>query len=321
MATQGFHSTQTTVKNMNRNIATLSRWFMLVLILLLPLNCTSKKDENTPLASATPTSFSLTPSSAQVIRGGTQQFTQRGGVGTVSWSVSNTTLATINAQTGVLVASTTPGSLTVTATDASGRSAASAVTIIDSSIILSPATLTLSALGPQTATFTAYGAASTVIYALTGNTNGYKGAAITSGGVFTVTTWPTAAQGSQTLTLTARDGVLSPGTATISLPVTDTRLIVSPATFTLSLNAKQPSTLSASTVTYTATPASSQATGTIFYNLSGQTNSYTGTTINSATGVVTLTTSPTGAQGDQNLTVTASDGTLSGTASLLVTVS
>lgn len=310
MAIQDFISRKINMKGINPNISILSRWILLVVMILIPLGCTSKKDSNAPLAPSTPADLAITPSSAQVIRGGTQQFIQRGGVGAITWTVSNTALATINASTAVLVAGTSTGSVTVTATDASGRKATSAVSIIDSRIILTPSTLTLSPLGPQTATFTAVGASGTVIYTLTGNTNGYKGASVSSAGVFTVATWPTATQGTQTLTITASDGIITAGTATVSLPVTDTALTVSPATLRLGL------LTTATSVTYTATPSS----GTVYYNLTGETNGYTGAKIVGSTGVLTLTTSPTAAQGTQTLTITATEGSLSGTATLTLTV-
>lgn len=289
---------------------------------LISLGCTSRKDENAPLAPSTPASFSLTPTSAQVVKGGTQQFTQRGAVGGVTWAVSDTTLATINSSTAVLVAGASTGSVTVTATDSTGRRASSSVSIIDNRIILTPSTLAMSSLGPQTATFIPVGAVATVTYTLTGSRNNYKGASISSSGVLTVASWPTATNGTQTLTVTASDGVSVAGTATVTLTVADTALIVSPATLTLGLLTTSATTTICGgvvcNVIYTTTPAAT--TGTVFYNLSGETNGYTGAKIVSSTGVLTVTASPTAAQGTQSLTVTATEGTLTGTASLTLTV-
>lgn len=319
MATQGFQSRKTNMKRIIPNISV--RW-VFILMALISLGCTSRKDENAPLAPSTPASFSLTPTSAQVVKGGTQQFLQRGGVGGVTWAVSDTSLATINSSTAVLVASTTTGTVTVTATDSTGRKATSSVSIIDNRIILTPSTLTMSSSGPQTSTFIPVGAVGTVTYTLTGNTRNYKGASISSSGVLTIASWPTATNGSQTLTITASDGISTAGTATVSLPVTDTTLIVSPASLTLGLLTSSASTVVCGSVVcnviYTTTPAAT--TGTVFYNLSGETNGYTGAKIVSSTGVLTVTASPTAAQGTQNLTITATEGTLTGTASLTLTV-
>ena len=75
------------------------------------------------------------PQTASVLVGATQTFTASGGVAPYTWSVSDTTVASIDPNTGVLTG-IAPGTVVVTATDADGISGSSGViTVTDNHVI------------------------------------------------------------------------------------------------------------------------------------------------------------------------------------------
>ena len=95
----------------------------------------------------------VTPETATLAAGTTQQFTASGG-GTApySWSVSDATVASVNPTTGLLDA-LAPGQVTVTATDANGLTGIAQVTV--TTVVVSPDTATL--LVADTLQFSAVG--------------------------------------------------------------------------------------------------------------------------------------------------------------------
>ncbi len=94
----------------------------------------------------------VTPDTATLAAGTTQQFTASGGAAPYSWSVSDASVASINASTGLLDA-LAPGQVTVTAMDVAGVTGTAQVTV--TTVVVSPDTTTL--LVADTQQFTAVG--------------------------------------------------------------------------------------------------------------------------------------------------------------------
>lgn len=161
----------------------------------------------------------VSPAIAQLPKGGRQTFTATGGTAPLFWAVSNTLLGSIGFTTGTFTADNTLGTTTITVTDSLGNTGSASVTIIDSAITVSPGNLSLSTLPGQVLTYTAAGAVNTVFWTLSGATGGYVGATInTLTGQVTITTMPViATHGNQALTITATDGTVRSGTATLFL--------------------------------------------------------------------------------------------------------
>lgn len=179
---------------------------LLVGLALLVSACDNEIDDGTPFAPS-PAALFVSPNNTQVAQNGTVTFTVANASTPVQWTVSNTTLANIGLTTGILTAGTVPGSLTVTVTDANGKTATASVKVVQGTILITPSTLNLVTLPVATTDFNVTGNIGTVTFVLSGATGGYTGASVDStSGVLTVTVMPTLAQGNQTLTLTASDG-------------------------------------------------------------------------------------------------------------------
>ena len=183
-------------------------------------------DANAKTATATVTITSATgqqtlvvsPASSVVTQGATITFAVANATTPVSWSVSDTRLASINVSTGAFTAGTLPGSVTVTARDDNGNTATATVTVIMETILITPSSMTFMVLPTLQPDFNATGNVRTVTFVMTGATGGYTGATINSAtGQVTITAMPTALEGNQTLTVTAEDGVATPDTATLTL--------------------------------------------------------------------------------------------------------
>jgi hypothetical protein len=159
----------------------------------------------------------VSPANAQVAKGGSQTFTSNG-TGTVFWSLSDTSLGAIGTTSGKFTANGNTGSASVTAVDSTGNSGSTSVLVFTPNIVLSPGALTLAAIPTQAVTYTATGAVGTVFFSISGQTNGYAGVSINSStGVVTIAAMPTNAEGTQTLLITATDGIAANGTAVLVL--------------------------------------------------------------------------------------------------------
>lgn len=186
-------------------------------LVFLFIACDNQIDDGNPFA-PTPGVIFVSPNNTQVAQNGTVTFTVANAATPVQWTVSNTILASIGLTTGILTAGTTPGSLTVTVTDANAATATASVTIVQGVILVTPSTLNLTTLPVAAPDFDATGNIGTVTFALSGATGGYTGATMnTTTGVVTITAMPTLAEGNQTLTITASDGQAVTGTATMTL--------------------------------------------------------------------------------------------------------
>ena len=169
---------------------------------------------------STTTNLIISPTSAQVLKGGTQIFSvPTGGTPPFTCQVSPTTLGIFTALTGTtcsFIAGGTTGTATITMTDTKGNSGTASITINNASIFILPGPFTFSAIG--TFTFTTVGTTNPVTWTLTNsNANSlYAGATIGAAtGVVTVTVKPTVLQGVQTFTVTASDGISNSGTTTV----------------------------------------------------------------------------------------------------------
>lgn len=107
--------------------------------------------------------INVLPTSVTLAGGSSQTFTATGGTGSFRWSISNTNLGSIVATTGVFTAAgTTAGSLIVTATDTAGSNGNASITIISTTLAVTPATISIP-VGAKL-TFTAAGGTGTYFW-------------------------------------------------------------------------------------------------------------------------------------------------------------
>jgi len=263
--------------------------------------CTFSGDTNSASASATytiPLSVTVSPATAGVSAGGTQQFTATvvGSTNTaVNWTLSPTTGAgSINTTSGLYTAPTTvttPQTVTITATSQANTSVKATATL---TLKATPTLSVASSSNPSTyggsVTFTA-----TISSGPTGTVTFYdSGTSIGTGTISgTKATFTTTSLGAGAHTITAGYGGNTSYSAVTSSAITQT---VNKATPTLSVaSSSNPSTYGGS-VTFTAT-ISSGPTGTVtFYDggtsigtgtISGTTATYATTTL--AVGAHTIT--------------------------------
>ena len=250
-------------------------------------------DRGTPLGPSSSASvIDISPSVANISRGTEQTFTAVGGTGAFTWTTDTTTLASINAATGVLTALDQDGTITITATDTNGATDTAIARIVGEVLIVTPAAGSLNQ--GETLTFTATGV-DPFFWSVDDITLGIID---TDSGVFTAN----GSTGTATITVIDSDG--NTGTATVT--ILQGRILMVPSDLTFQ-------TLPSTTIAYTTTGE----VGTVFFSLTGEANDYTGATIDTTTGIVTIAAMPTDVEGDQTLTITASDGIVDdGTATL-----
>ena len=177
--------------------------------------------------------LSISPATANLFSGQTQQFTASAAV---TWSATGGTITSA----GLFTAPTAAGTYTVTATDSNGNHASAAVNVTTIALSISPTSANLSA--GQTQQFTANAA---VTWSATGGT-------ITSAGLYTA---PAAAG---TYTITATDSTGNHASAAVN--VTAIALSVSPTTASLSAGQTQQFTANAA-VTWSATGGTITSSG------------------------------------------------------------
>ncbi|MFQ5672642.1 MAG: Ig-like domain-containing protein [Nitrospinales bacterium] len=181
----------------------------------------------------------IVPANSKVGKGATQAFAVNGATAPVFWSTDNTTIGSIDVNTGLFTAGITAGTVNVTVLDADGDTASASVEVIPNVITVTPASVSFSAVPVPDPVFTAAGGSGSFTFLLSGATNSFAGAAIgTAAGNVTATTalvdvtaMPTgntlvatvctAGQGTQTLTITATDSNGDSGTAQLTLIATD----------------------------------------------------------------------------------------------------
>jgi uncharacterized protein YjdB len=266
---------------------------------------------------ATVQSVTVSPPTASVTKGSTQQFSAtvsgtNNPAQTVTWSVDGGSTGTSISDGGVLTVAIDESAptLTVTATSTidTAKSGSASVTVVSAtvqSVTVSPPTASLERGATQTFTATVQGTnnpAQTVTWSVSG---GGTGTSISADGVLTVA----ANESAPTLTVMARSAVdtAKSGTATVTIvSATVQSVTVSPPTASLERSATQTFT---ATVQGTNNPAQ-----TVTWSVSG---GGTGTSISTG-GVLTVAANESAA----TLTVTASstvDTTKSGTAVVTIT--
>lgn len=281
------------------------RWFHLLAILFVLLfaaACENSSDNGDPLGPSNVDAGSalikLTPSTATVAKGDTITFTAEGGSDTFTWSINDTTLGSIGADSGVFTASTKTGTVTVTATDARGSTGTAKVTIGNKSISIFPSTSKVVKGGTQT--FTAQGATDPVFWSISSSA---IGSIDVDTGVFTAGV----TKGTATITALDSDG----DTATATVEVIANTITLTPGSATFAAAGSQIYVATGGTGSYVFSIANDDSSSTFL----------TTPTITSATPNVTVTiaTLPLLAtpEVDQTFTITAIDGNGdSGTAKL-----
>lgn len=175
------------------------------LLVLAGLACTQDLDDGTPLGPSL-SGIQLLPASGQVQILGTLTFTTRGGVAPFSFTISTTTIGTINTTTGEFSAANTAGTATITAQDALASTATASITVLTSTTLgISPAAGVV--LIGDTLTFTAPAGTAPLFFT---TSPGTSGTIIFTTGVFTAT-------GAGTETITVVDSAGNTGTTTVTV--------------------------------------------------------------------------------------------------------
>ncbi len=182
------------------------------------------------ITAGTALSLTVSPTSASVFTGQTQQFTATVTPATntgVTWEVNSTvggssTVGTITS-TGLYTAPTTvpsPATVTITAVsqaDSTKSATASVTVVLGTTLVISPTTITVPGGGQQTFTATANGSPATVTWSLNCQSTGAGACgSITSGGVFTAPPTPPLG-GTITLTASTGDNSALPTSAIITI--------------------------------------------------------------------------------------------------------
>ncbi len=167
--------------------------------------CTNALEDGTPLGPSA-SGIPVLPASAQVQKLGTVTFTTQGGVSPFSFTISTTTIGTIDPATGVFSAANTAGTATITGRDALGTTGTATVTVLGSATLgVSPNAGVVATGG--TLTFTAVGGTAPLFWTTSPAT---AGTIVIGTGVFTAT-----AVGTEAITVV--DSVGNTGTTTITV--------------------------------------------------------------------------------------------------------
>lgn len=184
--------------------------------------------------------ITIIPGSSKVGKGTNLTFIANGATAPVFWSIDNTSVGSIDVNTGIFTAGITAGTATITVLDADGDTATASVEVIANNITVTPASVSFSAVPAVDPVFTATGGSGTFTFLLSGATNSFAGAVVSAvaanvtpttvviditamptGNTLVGTTCTAATEGSQTLTVTATDSNGDAGTAQLSLIAAD----------------------------------------------------------------------------------------------------
>ena len=275
-------------------------------IIFLAINgliaCQSETDGG-PLGPSSTTQSStlvtVTPAAVSVTKNGNFTFAATGGSGVFTWSVDNTSNASIGLDDGVFVAGTNNGTVTVTATDQNGASGTATVTIGNKTLTILPSTAQVGKQGTQV--FTVTNGTAPVFFSIDNSTIGTLPSNDGADANTQSTLTAGITEGSATITAVDSDG----DTVTASITVVKNTVTLTPASLTSSI------ALAGSVFT---TGGSVGAIPTFSFSISGQSGGYDGATIVETAGAagvpatVALTTAiPTADEGNQTLTLTATD--------------
>ena len=293
--------------------STLTRLLVGLLLLVLPLGglACGGGDDETPSPGVTLKSITVSPATANVAVGATQQFAVNGvysdgktkAVTTgVTWTSSTTTVATIN--TSGLATAVADGSTTITATIGKYKATAN-LTVITKA-------LTGIQVTPASASI---GVGTTQQYAATANYNDGTTTDVTASA-----TWSSSATATATISATGLASGVAAGTSTISatfetvsgtaiLTVTDnamTGIVVTPATASIPAGATQAFTATAQYADGTTQNVTADVTWTSS-DTAVATIAATGTATGVAEGTATITAAHSGLTGTATLTVTEAE--------------
>ena len=168
--------------------------------------CTNALEDGTPLGPSS-SSILVLPASGQVQKLGTLTFTAQGGVSPFSFTISSTSIGTIDSATGVFSAANTAGTATITGQDALGTTGTATVTVLSNATIGVSPNAGVVAVG-GTLTFTAVGGTAPLFWT---TSPGTAGTIVIGTGVFTAT-----AAGTETITVV--DSAGNTGTTTVTVP-------------------------------------------------------------------------------------------------------
>jgi hypothetical protein len=190
----------------------------LILIVGIFVACQGALEEGNPFGPSTsnvriiPVGTSTNP--VQIAKAANLTFTTLGGTIPVSWSISNTTIGNIIADTGVLTATAIAGTATITVVDAVGDTATAFIQVLPAQLVVAgPNIINAEAAFAYTATLTSgsglvtASVASSVSSYTEGAAADFTIAVAAAVATITIVDLPTAAQGDVTLTLTILDTV------------------------------------------------------------------------------------------------------------------
>ena len=174
--------------------------------------CEGVLEEGNPFGPSTST-LRIIPSTATVTMAGALTLNTIAGTAPFSWTSSNLNIGTIIVNTGVFTAGAVPGTVTITAIDAIGNTATSAITVPGLPLTFDvPGVTQVAAGGADVITVTANGSGVgfTSTVANNNNVSGYTElpTMVATAVAITITApaaLPTAAQGNQTFTITVTD--------------------------------------------------------------------------------------------------------------------
>lgn len=182
-----------------------AKFLIAILLVTAILACTNALEDGTPLGPSA-SSILVLPASGQVPKLGTLTFTAQGGVAPFSFTISTTTVGTIDSATGVFSAANTAGTATITGRDALGTTGTATVTVLANATIgINPNAGVVATGG--TLTFTAVGGTAPLFWTTSPAT---AGTIVIGTGVFTAT-----AAGTETITVV--DSAGNTGTTTVTV--------------------------------------------------------------------------------------------------------
>jgi hypothetical protein len=182
-----------------------AEFLIAALLITAILACSNELEDGTPLGPSA-SSILVLPSSGQVQKLGTLTFTTQGGVSPFSFTISSTSIGTVDASTGVFSAANTAGTATITGRDALGTTGTATVTVLATGTIGVSPDAGIVAIG-TTLTFTAVGGTAPLFWTASPAT---AGTIVLGTGVFTAT-----AAGTETITVV--DSAGNTGTTTVTV--------------------------------------------------------------------------------------------------------
>jgi hypothetical protein len=182
-----------------------AEFLIAALLITAILACSNELEDGTPLGPSA-SSILVLPSSGQVQKLGTLTFTTQGGVSPFYFTISSTSIGTVDASTGVFSAANTAGTATITGRDALGTTGTATVTVLATGTIGVSPDAGIVAIG-TTLTFTAVGGTAPLFWTASPAT---AGTIVLGTGVFTAT-----AAGTETITVV--DSAGNTGTTTVTV--------------------------------------------------------------------------------------------------------